>query len=93
VIVNVPPWTSSGSSFFSRALRAMSAIPFCELDSDAEVDEVARHDRVAAQLAVHVRMVDERLHCGARHEGEVRRIDAVRGLILLLQRLAGRDDA
>jgi len=63
-----------------------------ELDGDAEVDEVARDDGVAAHLAVHVGIVLQRVDRGARDEREIRRVDAVGGLVLLLQRLACGDD-
>ena len=67
-------------------------LPLRELDRDAEVDEVARDDRVAAQLAVHVRMIHEGPNGRARDECEVGGVDAVRGLVLLLELLARRDD-
>ena len=64
--------------------RDDQALAVGELDREPEVDEVARHDLVAAQLAVDPRVVAERLDRRARDEREVRRVDAVRALVLLL---------
>ena len=72
--------------------RHDQALALGELDGDAEVDEVAGDDRVAAHLAVDIRIVAQRLHRRLRDEGEVGRVDAVGGLVVLLQLLAGSDD-
>ena len=72
--------------------RDDQALAVGELDREAEVDEALRDDLVAAELAVHPRVVAQRLDGRARDEGEVRRVDAVGGLVLLLQLLADRDD-
>ena len=68
------------------------ALAVGELDREAEVDVRARDDLVAADLAVHPRVLAQRLHCSARDEREVRRVDAVVLLELLLQLLADLDD-
>src|SRR4029077_14733056 len=54
-----------------------------ELDGEPEVDVVPRDDLVAADLAVDPRVLPQGLDDRTRDEGEVRRIDAVRLLVLL----------
>ena len=53
-----------------------------ERDRDAEVDELPRHDRLAADLGVHPRIVLERVDRRAGDEGEIGRVDAVALLVL-----------
>src|SRR5207237_983142 len=48
-----------------------------KLDREAEVDVLPRDDLVAAQLAVHPRVVAQRLGGRARDEREERRVDTV----------------
>ena len=72
--------------------RHDQALAVGELDREAEVDEALRDDLVAAELAVHPRVLAQRLGGRARDEREVRRVDAVRGRVLLLQLVADRDD-
>ena len=63
-----------------------------QLDRETEVDVVPRHNLLAANLAVDPRILTQRLDGRARDEGEVGRVDTVRGFVLLLQPLADRYD-
>ena len=67
-------------------------LPSSSSTAKPRLTKLLRDDLVAADLAVHVRAVAERLDRRARDEGEVGRVDAVRRLVLLLQLLADRDD-
>src|SRR5947207_439865 len=58
--------------------RDDEALAVRQLDREAEVDEVPRDDLVAADLAVDPRVVAQGLDRRPGHEGQVRRIDAVR---------------
>ena len=71
--------------------RDDQALPVGELDREAEVDVVPRHDLVAADLAVDPWVLAQRLDDGSGDEGEIGRVDPVGLLVLLLQLRADRD--
>ena len=71
--------------------RHDQALAVGKLDGEAEVDEALRDDLVAANLAVHVRVVAQCLGRRPRDEREIGRVDAVGRRVLLLQLPADRD--